>query len=80
MGYSVRSLRAIVAAGASPRGGLLALYRWALVARLRPARWLLAINLRQGFVPFWLWVRLGRWAGSVALSRAIADGVSDVAS
>ena len=60
MRYSVRSLRAIVSAGASLRGALLALYRWALVPRLPRAWWLLAFILQRGFVALWLWVRLGR--------------------
>jgi len=47
-----------------------ALYRWALVPRLPRVWWLLTFLLQQAFVTFWLWIRLGRWAGSVALFGA----------
>lgn len=43
------------------------LYRWALVPRLPRTWWLLAFVLQQGFVALWLRIRLGRWAGGVAL-------------
>lgn len=46
------------------------LYRWALVPRLPRAWWLLTFLLQQAFVTFWLWIRLGRWAGGVALFKA----------
>ena len=46
------------------------LYRWVLVPRLPPAWWALAFVLQQGFVVLWLWIRLGRWAGVVALVRS----------
>mgnify|MGYP001028544100 CR=1 FL=1 len=49
---------------------LYALYRWALVPRLPRAWWLLAFVLQQVFVAFWLWIRLGRWAGGVGLFKA----------
>lgn len=49
---------------------LYALYRWALVPCLPRAWWLLAFVLQQAFVALWLWIRLGRWAGGVALFSA----------
>lgn len=49
---------------------LYALYGWALMPRLPRAWWLLAFVLQQAFVTLWLWIRLGRWAGGVALFQA----------
>jgi hypothetical protein len=49
---------------------LYVVYRWALVPRLPRAWWLFTFALQQAFVTLWLWIRLGRWAGGVALFRA----------
>lgn len=35
--------------------------------RLPGSWWLLAFVLQQTFVAIWLWIRVGRWAGEVAL-------------
>jgi hypothetical protein len=43
------------------------LYRWGLEPRLPRSWWLLAFVLQQAFGAVRLWIRLGRWAGSVAL-------------
>jgi hypothetical protein len=55
---------------------LCALYRWALLPRLPRAWWLLAFLLQQVFVALWLWIRLGRWAGGIALSQASGDAMT----
>jgi len=55
---------------------LYGLYRWALVPRFPRAWWLLTFLLQQAFIAFWLWIRLGRWAGGVALFQA--DGKATV--
>jgi hypothetical protein len=49
---------------------LYGLYRWALMPRFPRAWWLLIFLLQQAFVAFWLWIRLGRWAGGVVLFQA----------
>jgi hypothetical protein len=49
---------------------LLILFRWALMTRLPRAWWVVGFALQQAFVALWLWIRLGRWAGGVALCRA----------
>jgi hypothetical protein len=56
---------------------LYALYRLALVPRVPRDWWMLAFVLQQAFVAIWLWVRLGRWAGGVALYQVSGERDSE---